>query len=340
MRGDLFALEAAIGLDAACLGLFDARHVPDDVREAFQRAMPRLAEHESLYQHFQEVMERGPESVGGFISTIKGKLFEIQLPDMLQHTFPGNSWSLAENPNQPVWDLVGHGHDGVDVLVQAKMGAASYAAGVVERAHHSPDVIFALSHEIYQKITAVAPELTNHMWDSQILNLNFHQEVAHDLAMILSNHGIDLPDSFHDIIPYGKDVVLGIRLILDIIHNERDFAHLQIDNRSRIHALKALALLQRFGISAVCVKLGAIMGAHIDVAWLGAGFGLPTMLGGGIGAVVAAYLNHQFKDQYMMFAMGICRLSEDDLFYLRNKVGIDKLGQTYAERSTSLAESA
>ena len=43
----------------------------------------------------------------------------------------------------------------------------------------------------------------------------------------------------------------GIRLVMDVVSTERDFKDVQIQDRSRVHALKALVLMSKFGVTTV-----------------------------------------------------------------------------------------
>src|SRR6185503_5113260 len=99
--------------------------------------------------------------------------------------------------------------------------------------------------------------------DLDLSNADLIEEVGGGLAILLANSGIDLPDSFGEMLPYIGELVLGIRLLLDIVAVERDFSEVPIDDRSRVHAVKALAILSRFGVSTVCTLLGGKFGGEI-----------------------------------------------------------------------------
>jgi hypothetical protein len=63
-----------------------------------------------------------------------------------------------------------------------------------------------------------------------------------------------------------------------------------------------------------------------------------TALGALTGAAFSAWLNHKLKPHVMEIARGLFDLSDDDIFYLRNKIVIDRLGQSLADSSSNLAE--
>ena len=106
MRNDLFAIEVAAGVEDSCSALFDARNVPDDLFEAYRLASPGIAADHSLHERYLEMVDRGPESVEGFISNLKGKLGELRIQEHLQQEFPGYSFEIAADQNQPVWDIL------------------------------------------------------------------------------------------------------------------------------------------------------------------------------------------------------------------------------------------
>ena len=111
MRNDLFAIEVAAGIEGVLSALVAARNVSDadasaDLLEAYRLASPDAAAEVPLYEEYNEVLARGPESVGGFISNIKGKLAEIRVQGHLEKEFPDYSFEIATNQNQPVWDIL------------------------------------------------------------------------------------------------------------------------------------------------------------------------------------------------------------------------------------------
>lgn len=58
------------------------------------------------------------------------------------------------------------------------------------------------------------------------------------------------------------------------------------------------------------------------------GFG--TAGGAVAGAVLATYLNGQLRPHTMEIAMWLVGITEDDIFYFRNKPAIDRIGGSLA----------
>ena len=437
MRNDLFAIEISAGVEGALSSLLldkqsvpdvdpdvvlDAvpEAIPDDLFEAYGLAFPDIADNYSLRDRYLEMVERGEGSVTGFISNIKGKLAELRIKEQLSQEFPDYFFEIAENPNQPVWDIFGTTiYDGTNVvLIQAKMGGEEYAGEVLTRMQENPTVLFAVSDEIQTAILADHPELASRfinrvnlsnaeltseieerlesladqdqpVWtilatgpdgttvpiqakmggeeyagealtrmqeDSDVLftassdirtavlsehpdlsnqfvnldisNYEFPSEVEEDLDLLVENSGIDVPDKVSGFLPYVTEIVIGIRLLYDIVKTERDFEAVEIEDKTRINAMKALVLFQRFGISAVLITAGGAVGSIVP------GFG--NILGTITGAGLSAYLSGKLRPHMLEIGMKLAGITADDLFYFRNKVAVDRIGDSLAHTAASM----
>ena len=151
-------LHAAELTSAANIGLwtiFDDINVDDSLAAAYQGQYPRLAADHSLHDHWQGMMDRGPESMGGFVSGLKGKLAEFQALDQLAEAGWTNL-SIASDPTRPVLDISGINPEGVEIQIQVKTGAADYAYKIQGHIAEKPDLHFAFGAEIYDRIAASA----------------------------------------------------------------------------------------------------------------------------------------------------------------------------------------
>ena len=334
MRGELFAVEVGVGAEIALSGLLGGRGVPDDLAEAYQKAFPSVAAEHSLHERYAEMVERGPQSVVGFVSNLKGKLAEIRMPGHLEQEFPGYSFRVAESQNQAGWDLIGvkravaSSGGEADVLVQAKIGSAGYAGDVAGRMQQDEGVLFAVSSEIRNRIVRDYPHLESRFVGPDISSLEFTESVEEELGLLASSFGIDAPERMAELLPYVGEIVLGIRLLLDLIAVEKDFAGVEMSRRGRLHAMKALVLLQRFGVTSLCAFAGGVAGSALPVQGSIAG-----ALGG---AGLSVYLNRKLRPRAMDLAMWLAGVTPDDIFYLRNKTSIDQLGASLARTAASL----
>lgn len=333
---DYFVIETAIGLESSFSSIFDERNIPDDLQQAYQLAFSDVSTHKTLFERYSQILEKGPDSADSFVSTIKGKLFELRLPELLENQFPDYSFEIASNPTQPIWDIVANSSDGESILIQAKMGGANYASDVLERMQDNPDVLFATSSEIRDKILSSHPELINQFVDVDLSNFDFTSNVNHDLELLADNLGIDIPDDIGEIIPYLSEIILGIRLIKDLISVQRDFKSISATDKAKLSAVKSIVLFSRFGVSIVCTTVCSAGGAAAGSIFPGAG----TLIGGISGAVAGAFmsskLNKHLKPYYMDFALGITGLTENDIFYFRNKNTIDGIGYAFSEVSKNV----
>lgn len=333
---DYFLIETAVGLESAFSTIFTERNIPDDLQEAYNAAFPNVSMNYSLFERYSEMVARGPESVSSFVGTIKGKLFELRLPELLENQFPDYSFEIASDPTQPVWDIIGNSTNGESILIQAKMGGSDYASDVLERMQDNPDVLFATSNEIRDSILSSHPELADQFINVDLSNYDFTADVNKDLGLLADNLGIDIPDSVGEILPYLSEIILGIRLIKDLISVQRDFKSVSAMDKTKLSAVKTIVLLSRFGVSTVCTTLCSSGGAAAGSIFPGAG----TLIGGIGGAIAGAFmaskLNKHLKPYYMEFALGLTGLTNDDLFYFRNKNTIDKIGYSFYRFSNDI----
>ena len=133
--------------------LRDPTSVPAEIEKAFSLAYPGLAQSES----FSDAVGRmsGNELVG-LTSGVKGKLFELELVDHLNHGgLPdGFHAEIAQSATQPGWDIQvtdAQGH--VDELLQAKATeSASYVKEALER---YPDIDVTTTTEVHAQLLAM-----------------------------------------------------------------------------------------------------------------------------------------------------------------------------------------
>ncbi len=330
MDKDHFAIELAEGVDETTEVLFDAiPNVSDELSEAHELLYPDSDL--SLHEHYQEMVERGDNSVTGFVSNLKGKVAEMEAEQLLENRFSGYEFRLADNLNRPDWDLRGINSDGHEILVQVKMGSADYAYDVLDRMQDSPDTYFAVSQEIYQKVLESSPELSAQLIHLGESNLEFTQEVSEGLGILASNEGFDVPDGIGEMLPYAGEIILGIRLVMDIVSTERDFKDVELADRSRVHALKALVLMSKFGVTTVFTTAGGAAGGAVGTALFpGVGTAVGGIAGSIGGAGTAAFLNRRLQPHMMEVGMTLARVDEDDMFYFRNKRVIDGIGASLA----------
>ena len=328
---DQFASGVSIGSERALesLSLLDAGGISDDLVEAYQLNHPGAEQ--SITEYYTEIMNRGPQSVTGFVSNLKGKVGEIESERMLEERFPGYDFTIAADPTQAVWDLNGVGPDGTEnILVQVKMGAAGYAYDVAARMESDPDVLFAVSREIYDQL-AESPQLSSRLIDTGIEAAQLTAEVKDGLEALSGNMGIDVADSLTEALPYVAEVAMGIRLIWNVVSAERDLADEELSDRARIHGIRTLTLMSKFGVNQVCTWAGVLAGGVAGTAIVpGAGSGVGSVAGGFAGAGGGMLLNRMLQPRMDEVAMKLVGGDSDNLFYLMNKQAVDRIGSSFA----------
>ena len=330
MDRDHFAIEVSLAAEEAMEALFEARNVPDELTEAFGRAFSNVAEKSSLHEHYQAMMDKGSGSVTGFVSNLKGKVAELKTESALEERFPGGDFRFAESATQPGWDLIGRFPDGSKILIQVKAGSVSQASEAVDAMQANPNVDFAVSSEIYGRIAETHPELLGRI----VLDLGpaaeLTQDVKDGLGKLAGNMGVDVPDSIGGALPFVGEVVLGIRLIWDMVKTERELTDVALTDRTRVHGIRTLALGSRFGINQVCMWAGGAAGTAAGTVIPGIGNIGGGLVGlfGGLGGGMA--LNRLLQPRIEEVATKLVGGDADDMFYLMNKVEIDDLGRSFA----------
>ena len=91
----MYAAEQATAVAVGFWTIYDNVNVDDGIPSAHQAQYPNLAEDHSLHEQWVEVMDRGEESMTGFMSGIKGKAAEFGAADQLGEA----GWT--EDPRNP-----------------------------------------------------------------------------------------------------------------------------------------------------------------------------------------------------------------------------------------------
>ena len=330
-----FSIEVSQATEEVMEVVFDTRNVPDDLvnhlTEAYRRSFSTFADQgRSVHNHFQEMMERGQASVEGFLSNLRGKVAEVKAESVLEDRFPGYDFQLAANPTQPDWDLIGRSSDGEDILVQVKFGNEEYADDVLDAMQEHPNLPFAVSSEIYAAIEQVHPELLGRLMDIGSA-AELTTSIQDGLGKLAGNLGVKIPDSIGEALPYIGEVVLGIKLIWEIVKTKRELADVEFTDQSKVHGIRVLALGSRFGINQVCMWAGGSGGSAVGSLMLGAGNVIGALGGGLAGLGGGMILNRLLQPRIEEVALKLTGGDAEDMFYMINKIEIDKIGQSLAE---------
>ncbi|RTE85500.1 MULTISPECIES: hypothetical protein [Gammaproteobacteria] len=135
--------------------------IPQDIIDAYEAAYPNLA---NTISFEEKVRELDSESLLGFISGVKGKLFEQKYVDYLNNdNLPdGYTAYLADSPVQSGWDIAIEGPNGeyASVLQAKATDSVSYIQAALER---YPQIDVVTTEEVYSHLvmTGVSEGISN-----------------------------------------------------------------------------------------------------------------------------------------------------------------------------------
>ena len=330
-----YAAEHAAATAAGFWAVFDIVNVDDTFSKAYQAQYPNLADDHSLHEQWLEMMERGEGPMKGFISGVKGKVAEFSVADQLRDA----GWTgveIAPNPTQPIFDITATPPQGGTAMFwQVKTGGTEYARDVADAMSENPDVQFAVSSEIYERIADSSPESVD-----QLMNIGSDWEVVEDiqdgLGTLTANLGIDVPDSLVEIIPYAAAIMASARLIYSIIRTERDFREVDRTTRNKIQVVQTLCLMARMGVRTVLLTAGGMGGGVAGTAVPGVGNAVGGIAGTIGGGLMGMYLNRHLQPHMLRVALGIWGMEEDDLFYFKNKSRIDLIALSFQRNADAI----
>ncbi len=161
-----------------------------DVLASYELAYPRLAEAKT----FQEAIESmDDKELGGFVSGVKGKLFEVKYTDFLNDSgeLPdGYIASFADSPTQKGWDIMISGPDSEIVdHIQAK---ATDSLGYVQEALDKyPDIDVVTTDEVFSHLTMT--DAAERIIDSNISNADLTEAVSEGIDSSSIKMDLTLP---------------------------------------------------------------------------------------------------------------------------------------------------
>ena len=321
----LVAGEAVAAASFALWGIWDQVNVSDSLIDAYEAQYPGEAAEQSLLEKWREVQADGPDAAKGFISGLKGKLAEIRAAEMLEQEGYSDV-NIAHSPVQDTWDISAVNEAGETVFFQVKTGAEGYASDVASDMAEA-DIEFLVSSEIATRIIESDPGYAD-----RITDIGPDYELVVDqqdgLETLADNQGSDIPDSIGEAIPVLGGSLLVFRLIHTALKSEREFKDADRTDINRIHVVEVLTMMSRFGITNVLTSAGAAVGL---------GAGLPgAIVGGGAGLIGSVPLNKALRPHLLDLALNITQLTQDDLFYYKNKLRIDQAGRVFRERADDL----
>ena len=329
----MYAAEFTAATSFGLWAIFDSINVDDRLLEAYETRWPEMSDHYSLYENFQQLSESG-ESTDWLVSGLKGQLAEFAAAE--RYTQAGGTVILPDSATQPGYDFQVIWPGGEEVFVQVKTGAAERAGEIQQIMNENPDFIYALGTEIHDQIAESAPELVERIIDIGP-DYALVADITDGLGTLSDNLGIDVPDGIGEIVPYAGAIITGARLIYGALRTEREFKAADRTTRNKIQVVQALTLMSRMGVTTVLATVGGMGGtaAGSAVPFVG------NLIGGIVGSVAGAgmgmYLNRHLRPHMLNLALDITGLTNDDLFYYKNKPRIDQVAWNFRQTAGELA---
>ena len=337
------AAEFATAVSSGMWGVLNDVNVDDRLLQAYVTRWPDMANEESLHEAVQTRLANG-EDVNWLLSGLKGKLAEFNAEDWLENN-GYTDISFPETEVNPVWDIRAIGSDGQETFFSVKTGGldgdtgvANYAYDVISEMDANSSVEFIVGSELYDQISLSRPELIDRLTADIGADHLLVEGIEDGLNTLSSNLGIDIPDGVVDIIPYATAIVAGARLIYSVIRTEKDFQAADRTTRNRIQVVQTLTLMSRMGVTTVLAIAGGQGGAALGVIAGTMVPGVGNLVGGAAGGLIGSvtgagmgmYLNRHLQPHMLNLALSITGLTDDDLFYYKNKTRIDDLAESFS----------
>ncbi len=328
MDRELYATEAAARTSFAMWDIFHTSNVNNKLAQAHEMAFRNYEG--SLHEHWREMLQRGEGSPDNFLNSLKDKVAELNFVEDLEERGFTNV-TISDDPTQPVWDISAITPDGEPILWQFKTDNIDYSGDVQQITQTNPDISYVLSTEIYDKVAERSPERID-----QMVNIDDYGQVKginDGLETLSANQRVDLPDSVGEIVPYAGAIIMGARLIYNAIKTEKKFSTADRTTKKKIQVVQALTTMSRFGISTVLLTAGGFVGTTAGSFIPGVG----NLVGGGggvlSGALMGFYLSKHLQPHMLNLALDITGLTQDDLFYCKNKSHIDSVALSFRQNA-------
>ena len=289
-----------------------------------------------VVERWRQALADGEGAKEDFLDDLKGIVAEFKTRDLLNQQ--GYDLELAADRYQIGWDLHGTNPDGEYVQIQVKAGDSSAQIDKTIEALQETNYPFAVSSDIHEGISENGQELV----DRIVANIGSDFDLVEgieDGLEILSN-AMEVADA----IPGVAAIAATARLIYSAMKTEKEFKAADRTTKNKIQVVQTLTLMSRLGVtSALAIaggKGGAAAGGLAGTVFPGLGNAIGGVVGGLVGAVSGAgtgmYLNRHLQPHMLNLALNITGLTDDDLFYYKNKTRIDEVAVGFQNTALEL----
>ena len=299
------------------------------LQETYERLNVPYDPDMNVVERWHQALADGEDAKEEFLDDLKGIVAEFNFRD--QFNQQGYHLELAEDPLQKGWDLHGPNPDGEYVQIQVKVGDSEAQINRTIDAMQETDYPFAVGSDIYDGISEKAPELVDRIVATNGSDFDLVENMEDGLETLSDAFGIA------EAIPGAGAVFAASRLIYSAVKTENEFKAADRTSKNKIQVVQTLTLMSRMGITTVLATAGGAGGAAIGSIFPGLG----NLIGGGIGLVTGAgmamYLNKHLQPHMLNIALDITGLTNDDLFYYKNKPRLDTVALSFQSTARELA---
>jgi hypothetical protein len=199
------------------------------------------------------------------------------------------------------------------------------------------DFPFALGTELHERVSENAPELADRILVDIGPDYMLVAGMEDGLGTLSSNMGLDIPDGVVELVPYAGAVFAASRLLMSVLKAEKEFKAADRTTKNKIQVVQTLTLMSRMGITTVCAAGGGAAGGLAGSFLPGIGNLIGGISGSIAGAGIGMYLNSHLQPHMLNLALDITGLTNDDLFYYKNKPRIDTVVWSFQTTARELA---
>jgi hypothetical protein len=199
------------------------------------------------------------------------------------------------------------------------------------------DFPFALGTELHERVSENAPELADRILVDIGPDYTLVAGTEDGLGTLSSNMGLDIPDGVVELVPYAGAIIAGARLVYSVIKTEKEFKAADRTTRNKIQVVQSLTVMSRLGVTTVLAAAGGAGGTAIGSIIPGPGNIIGGIVGSLTGASMGMYLSRHLQPHMLNLALDITGLTNDDLFYYKNKPRIDTVAWSFQTTARELA---
>ena len=280
-------------------------------------------------ERWRQALADGDDAKEDFLDRLKGIVAEFNARDQLNQR--GYNLELAEDRFQRGWDLHGTDPNGEYVQVQVRAGDSEEQIDRTIRSMQETDYPFAVGSDIHDGISDEAPELVDRIVATMGSDFDLVQSMEDGLETLSEAFGIA------EAIPGAGAIIAASRLVYSVVKTEKEFKAADRTTKNKIQVVQTLTLMSRVGVTTVLGTAGGMGGAAAGSFLPGIG----NLIGGIVGLVGGAgmgiYLNRHLQPHMLNLALDITGLTNDDLFYYKNKPRIDTVAVNFQRTARELA---